>query len=46
MSVAEAAAVLGATATAVKLRAHRAYEAIREELRRRGLGEGEIGGEP
>lgn len=33
LSVADAAAVVGATQTAVKLRAHRAYEAIREALR-------------
>jgi RNA polymerase sigma-70 factor (ECF subfamily) len=32
LSVAEAAAVLGATEAAVKLRAHRAYEALRAEL--------------
>ncbi|MFO0660460.1 MAG: RNA polymerase sigma factor [Polyangiaceae bacterium] len=32
LSVSEAAAVLGTTETAVKLRAHRAYEAIREAL--------------
>ena len=38
MSVADAADVLGATPTAVKLRAHRAYEAVREALRRKGLG--------
>lgn len=36
-SVADAAEVLGATPTAVKLRAHRAYEAIREALRAAGL---------
>ncbi len=38
MSVADAAEVLGATPMAVKLRAHRAYEAVRDALRRRGLG--------
>jgi RNA polymerase sigma-70 factor (ECF subfamily) len=32
LSVAEAAAVLGTTPTAVKLRAHRAYEALRRTL--------------
>lgn len=32
MSVAEAALVVGATETSVKLRAHRAYEAIRDAL--------------
>jgi RNA polymerase sigma-70 factor (ECF subfamily) len=32
LSVAEAAQVLGTTPTAVKLRAHRAYEALRERL--------------
>jgi RNA polymerase sigma-70 factor (ECF subfamily) len=32
LSVADAAAVLGTTSTAVKLRAHRAYEALREAL--------------
>src|SRR5262249_14611072 len=32
LSVAEAAEVLGTTATAVKLRAHRVYEALREAL--------------
>jgi len=32
LSVADAAAVLGATPTAVKLRAHRAYEALRAAL--------------
>jgi RNA polymerase sigma-70 factor (ECF subfamily) len=32
LSVAEAAAVLGATESAVKLRAHRAYETLREAL--------------
>lgn len=32
LSVAEAAAVVGATESAVKLRAHRAYEALREAL--------------
>lgn len=32
LSVAEAASVLGATEAAVKLRAHRAYEALREAL--------------
>lgn len=37
MSVAEAASVLGATATAVKLRAFRAYEAIRAALREAGI---------
>jgi len=35
LSVAEAAEVLGATETAVKLRAFRAYEALRAALRRR-----------
>ncbi|MBX3226788.1 MAG: RNA polymerase sigma factor [Labilithrix sp.] len=34
MSVAEAAQVLGTTVAAVKLRAHRAYEALREVLQR------------
>lgn len=37
MSVADAAAVLGATTTAVKLRAFRAYEAIRAALRAAGI---------
>jgi RNA polymerase sigma-70 factor (ECF subfamily) len=37
MSVSEASAVLGATATAVKLRAFRAYEAIRAALRAKGI---------
>lgn len=37
LSVADAAAVLGATSTAVKLRAFRAYEAIREALRAAGI---------
>jgi RNA polymerase sigma-70 factor (ECF subfamily) len=37
MSVAEAASVLGATPTAVKLRAFRAYEAIRAALRAAGI---------
>jgi RNA polymerase sigma-70 factor (ECF subfamily) len=32
LSISEAAAVLGVTETAVKLRAHRAYDAIREAL--------------
>lgn len=32
LSVAEAASVLGTTVTAVKLRAHRAYEALRQAL--------------
>lgn len=32
LSVAEAAAILGATETSVKLRAHRAYEALRKAL--------------
>lgn len=32
LSVAQAAAVLGTTATAIKLRAHRAYEALRAAL--------------
>jgi RNA polymerase sigma-70 factor (ECF subfamily) len=32
LSISEAAQVLGVTETAVKLRAHRAYEAIREVL--------------
>lgn len=36
LSVADAAAVLGATPMAVKLRAHRAYEAIRAALREAG----------
>lgn len=37
LSVADASAVLGATTTAVKLRAFRAYEAIREALRATGI---------
>lgn len=37
LSVAEAASVLGATSTAVKLRAFRAYEAIRGALREVGI---------
>ncbi len=37
LSVAEAAAVLGATSTAVKLRAFRAYEAIRAGLQAAGI---------
>jgi len=37
LSVAEAAAVLGATPTAVKLRAFRAYEAIRGALQAAGI---------
>jgi RNA polymerase sigma-70 factor (ECF subfamily) len=32
LTLAEAAAVLGITATAVKLRAHRAYESLRAAL--------------
>ncbi len=32
LTIAEAAAILGTTESAVKLRAHRAYEALREEL--------------
>ena len=32
LSMAEAAAVLGTTVSAVKLRAHRAYEALRRVL--------------
>jgi RNA polymerase sigma-70 factor (ECF subfamily) len=39
LSVAEAAEVLGTTVAAVKLRAHRAYEALRQ-----ALGELETGG--
>lgn len=42
LSVADAAAVLGATSTAVKLRAHRAYEAIRAAVREAGLAEGSL----
>lgn len=34
LSVAEAAQILGTTVSAVKLRAHRAYEALREVLRK------------
>jgi RNA polymerase sigma-70 factor (ECF subfamily) len=37
LSVAEAASVLGATSTAVKLRAFRAYEAIRAALKAAGI---------
>jgi RNA polymerase sigma-70 factor, ECF subfamily len=37
LSVSEAASVLGATGTAVKLRAFRAYEAIRSALRDAGI---------
>lgn len=37
LSVAEAAQVLGTTASAVKLRAHRAYEALRSALSRLGV---------
>lgn len=40
MSVADAAAVLGATATATKLRAFRAYEALRAALSQAGLADG------
>jgi RNA polymerase sigma-70 factor (ECF subfamily) len=39
LSVAEAAQVLGTTVAAVKLRAHRAYEALRGVLARRGAAE-------
>jgi RNA polymerase sigma-70 factor (ECF subfamily) len=45
-SVADAAEVLGATPTAVKLRAHRAYEAIREAVRAAGLAPGSLGKDP
>ena len=38
LSVAEAAQVLGTTVAAVKLRAHRAYEALRAALRQKDLG--------
>jgi RNA polymerase sigma-70 factor, ECF subfamily len=41
MSVAEAAAILGTTQTTVKLRAHRAYEALRKGLGRDWLEPGE-----
>ena len=41
LSVAEAAEVLGVTVTAVKLRAHRVYEALRAVL---DGGEGSVGG--
>lgn len=37
LSLSEAAEVLGTTVTAVKLRAHRAYEALRAVVRRDGL---------
>jgi len=40
LSVAEAAQVLGTTVPAVKLRAHRAYEAMRAVLAELGTGEG------
>ncbi|HSO39243.1 MAG TPA: sigma factor-like helix-turn-helix DNA-binding protein, partial [Labilithrix sp.] len=36
LSVAQAAAVVGTTPTALKLRAHRAYEALRGALAREG----------
>jgi RNA polymerase sigma-70 factor (ECF subfamily) len=36
LSVADAASVLGTTVGAVKLRAHRAYEALRESLTKKG----------
>ena len=39
LSTADAGRVLGATPTAVKLRAHRAYEAIRAALRAAGVAE-------
>ncbi len=42
LSVSEASSVLGATPTAVKLRAFRAYEAIREALRAAGLDDSEL----
>ena len=38
LSVAEAAQVLGTTVAAVKLRAHRAYEALRASLRQKNVG--------
>jgi RNA polymerase sigma-70 factor (ECF subfamily) len=44
LSVADAAAVLGATPTATKLRAFRAYEAIREALTAAGLPTDKTGG--
>jgi RNA polymerase sigma-70 factor (ECF subfamily) len=40
LSIAEAAAIVGATETSVKLRAHRAYEALRAALGEEWLGEG------
>lgn len=42
LAVAEAASVLGATGTAVKLRAFRAYEAIRAALREVGISDEEL----
>jgi RNA polymerase sigma-70 factor (ECF subfamily) len=45
LAVADAARVLGATPTAVKLRAHRAYEAIRHALREAGFDDGAAAGE-
>jgi RNA polymerase sigma-70 factor (ECF subfamily) len=44
LSVAEAAQVLGTTVAAVKLRAHRAYEAMRAELARLAVEDGKKGG--
>lgn len=45
LSVAEAAQVLGTTVAAVKLRAHRAYEALRAVLAELGADDGRRGGE-
>lgn len=42
LSVAEAAEALGTTVAAVKLRAHRAYEALRAELSELGKREGDL----
>ena len=46
LSVAEAAQVLGTTVAAVKLRAHRAYEALRAVLADLAARDGEGGGAP
>jgi len=46
LSLAEAAAVLGATTTAVKLRVHRAYEALRAVLQASGNIVGKEGDKP
>lgn len=46
LTAAEAAAVLGTTENGVKLRAHRAYEALRRTLGETWLGEDDARGEP